>query len=75
MHFIQRTLVLVGNTLTVIGCLGLVLGAIGAFDLDLFAVGISAGVRVIGAVAIGGCLLSATAYGVWELREMYKTKG
>lgn len=75
MNLIQRTLVLVGNALTVIGCLGLVLGAIGVFDLDRIAIGISSGVRVIGSVAIVGCLLSAIGYGIWELRELYKTKG
>jgi hypothetical protein len=75
MHFIQRTLVIVGNTLTVIGCLGVALGAIGVIDLELFALGISSGVRVIGSVAIAGCLCSAIGYGISELQERHKTKG
>lgn len=75
MHFIQRMLVLVGNTLTVIGCLGLVLGAIDVIDPGHFAIGISSGVRVIGSVAIAGCLLSAIGYGILDFHERYKTKG
>lgn len=75
MHLIQRLLVLVGNTLTVIGCLGLALGAVGIVDLDHFEIGISSGVRVIGSVAIAGCLLSAIGYGTLDLQERYKTKG
>lgn len=69
MNFIQRMLVRVGNTLTVIGCLGLALGAIGIIDLGQFALGISSGVRVIGAVAIAGCLISAIGYGILELKD------
>ena len=61
-----RWVIVVGNLLTAIGCLGLVLGATGVIQLDLFAVGISSGVRVIGSVAIAGCLLSAIGYGVVE---------
>jgi len=75
MHFIQRLLVLVGNTLTAIGCLGLALGAIGFLDPEHFALGISSGVRVIGSVAIAGCLCSAIGYGISELQERYKSKG
>jgi hypothetical protein len=54
----------VGNTLTVIGCIGLLLGTAGAFDMDIFALGLSSGVRIIGSVAIAGCLLSAIGYGL-----------
>jgi hypothetical protein len=67
--FIQRVLVLIGNTLTVIGCLGLALGAIGVIDPERFAIGISSGIRVIGSVAIAGCLLSAIGYGILDLQE------
>jgi hypothetical protein len=34
------------------------------FDMDRFSFGLSAGVRIIGTVAISGCLLSAIGYGV-----------
>jgi hydroxyethylthiazole kinase-like sugar kinase family protein len=62
-------LILVGNTLTVTGCLGLVLGAIGVVDPEHFAIGISSGVRIVGSVAITGCLLSAMGYGILDLQE------
>ncbi len=69
MQFILRTLVVVGNTLTLVGCLGLALGAIGIFNLETFAVGISSGVRVIGTVAIAGALISAIGYGIVERQD------
>lgn len=69
MHFIQRVLVLIGNTLTIIGCLGLALSAIGVIDPERFATGISSGIRVIGSVAIAGCLFSAIGYGILDFPE------
>lgn len=60
---ICRVSVVVGNTLTLFGCLGLILGLGGLVNLDDFAIGISSGIRVIGTVAIAGCLLSAIGYG------------
>lgn len=65
----QRLLVLIGNTLTLIGCLGLALGAIGVMDTEPFAIGISSGIRVIGSVAISGCLCSAIGYGILDFFE------
>lgn len=62
--FISGPLTLIGNTLTVVGCLGLLLALSGVIDARLFAVGISSGIRVIGTVAITGCLLSAIGYGL-----------
>jgi hypothetical protein len=53
----------VGNALTVVGCIGLILSVIGLIPADLFAIGISSGVRIIGSVAIMGCLMSAVGYG------------
>ena len=52
--------------LTVIGCVGLVLGVAGVYDMDIFAFGLSAGVRIVGTVAIAGCLLSAICYGILD---------
>jgi len=69
MQFIQRTLVVVGNTLALVGCLALALGAIGIFDPETFAIGISSGIRVIGTVAIAGSLMSAIGYGIDELQD------
>lgn len=63
---IWRVLVLVGNTLTAIGCLGLVAVVTGLVPEALFAVGISSGVRIVASVAIAGCLLSAIGYGASE---------
>lgn len=56
-------LVVLGNSLTVIGCAGLVLVASGLLSADVFAIGISSGIRVVGSVTIAGCLLSAIGYG------------
>jgi hypothetical protein len=65
-QFLSNLLVLVGNTLTVIGCVGVLLAAGGAIDAVSFSIGISSGIRVIGSVAITGCLLSAIGYGIVE---------
>ena len=46
------------------GCLGLLLALSGVIDAQVFAVGISSGMRVIGTVAITGCLFSAIGYGL-----------
>jgi hypothetical protein len=66
---VSRLLILVGNALTMIGCAGLMGAASGLFSAEAFAIGISAGVRVIGSVAIAGCLLSAVGYGVVDYFE------
>ena len=63
-QFLYRLLIVVGSTLTVIGCVVLLLAAIGVIDSASFAIGISSGIRVIGSVAITGCLLSAIGYGI-----------
>jgi hypothetical protein len=52
-----------GNTLTIVGCLGLLLGFSGLIRLEDFSIGISSGIRLVGTVAIAGCLLSAIGYG------------
>ena len=64
-----RVLIVVGNVLTVTGCVGLLFVAAGLVSAQSFAIGISSGVRVIGSVAIAGCLLSAIGYGVEEYLE------
>jgi hypothetical protein len=68
-RLVYRLLVVVGNSLTLIGCVGLLLSAIGVIPAESFAVGISSGIRVIGSVAVTGCLLSAIGYGVEEYLE------
>ena len=59
-------LAVLGNVLAVLGCLGLILGVLGVFDMNRFALGLSSGIRIIGTVAITGCLLSAIGYGVLD---------
>jgi hypothetical protein len=64
-----KAFIVVGNTLTVIGCTGLLLAATGLLPAQAFAVGLSSGIRVIGSLAIAGCLLSAIGYGIEEYLE------
>lgn len=59
-----KVMTLSGNTLTALGCIGIVLGMLDVFDMAIFSFGLSSGVRIIGSVAIGGCLLSAIGYGI-----------
>jgi hypothetical protein len=66
---VYRLFIVVGNTLTVVGCTGLLLASTGVMPAQSFAVGISSGIRVIGSLAIAGCLLSAIGYGVEEYLE------
>ncbi len=68
-QYISGPLILIGNSLTAIGCVGLVLTLGGLIQAEFFAVGISSGVRVIGSVAVSGCLLSAIGYGIAEYFE------
>jgi uncharacterized membrane-anchored protein len=64
-----RWLVLVGNTLTLLGCISLLLGVSGLIPTEPFAVGISSGIRTLGSIAITGCLLSAIGYGIMDYLE------
>ena len=61
-----QSLAVLGNVLAILGCLGLILGVLGVFDMNRFALGLSSGIRIIGTVAITGCLLSAIGYGVLD---------
>ena len=60
----MKTVTFIGNTVTLIGCSTIVLGMLGVFNMEIFSFGLSSGVRVIGSVAIAGCLLSAIGYGI-----------
>jgi hypothetical protein len=42
----------------------IIFGIFGAFEMEYFSFGLSSGIRVIGSVAIAGCLLSAIGYGI-----------
>lgn len=56
---IFKAMQIIGATLTLIGVAGLILGFAGLIDLKIFAFGITAGVRVVGTLAVTGCLLGA----------------
>lgn len=66
---IHKLLIPVGNSLTLIGCAGLILVATGLVSAESFAEGISSGLRAIGSVAIAGCLLSAIGYEIVDYLE------
>jgi len=61
-----RVIYSLGNVLVCIGGISLILGMMGLFDMETLSFGISSGVRVIGTVAISGCLLSAIGYGITD---------
>lgn len=67
--FVCKLLIFFGNSLTLIGCVGLILGSSGLIPTEPLAIGISSGIRTIGTVAITGCLLSAIGYGVLDYLE------
>lgn len=57
-------MIFVGNSMTALGLTAVVLGFLGVFDMETFAFGLSSGIRIIGSIAIAGCLLSAIGYGI-----------
>ncbi len=57
-------MIFVGNSMTALGLTAVVLGILGVFDMETFAFGLSSGIRIIGSIAIAGCLLSAIGYGI-----------
>lgn len=66
---LRRLLILVGNSLTVVGCLALVLHVGGLATADAVFAGSSLGIRAVGSVAVTGCLLSAIGYGMTDYLE------
>jgi hydroxyethylthiazole kinase-like sugar kinase family protein len=66
---IAKISIILGNTLTLIGIICLLLGMIGLIHFDSFAFGLSSGVRMIGMIVISGCLLSAVGYGFLDYVE------
>jgi hypothetical protein len=68
-RYLCKASIVLGNVLTLIGCLGLVSGLAGLLNLDDFAIGISSGIRMISTIAIAGCLLSAIGYGFLDCIE------
>jgi len=65
-QFKCRILINVGNTLIIIGCAIMSFGLLGLIPLEIFELGLSSGIRIIGTLAISGCLLSAIGYGLMD---------
>lgn len=65
-HKIFGIVIVIGNILTVLGCIGLISGFVGLFNFDNVAYGLSSGIRIVGSVAIAGCLLNAIGHGVLD---------
>jgi hypothetical protein len=57
---------ILGTFLASIGVSGIILGLLGIIDFEHFSYGLSSGIRVLGSIAISGCLLSAVSYGWFE---------
>ena len=55
-----------GYFLMLFGLLGILLGVAGVFNMSIFSYGLSSGIRIIGSVAIAGCLLSARGHGATD---------
>lgn len=51
-----------GYGLAFLGCLGVLLGVLHIFDMQIFSIGLSSGIRIIGSVGVSGCLLSAVGH-------------
>ena len=66
---LSRLLILVGNSLTVTGCIALIAGVSGQVSADLFLAGTAFGVRAAGSVTITGRLMSAGGYGIVDYLE------
>ena len=57
-----RFLSRLGIVITLLGMTGLLLGFLGVLQFEDYAFGLSAGVRMLGSVAIAGCLISAIGF-------------
>jgi hypothetical protein len=57
-----KFLSITGVLVTVGAIIGLGLGFAGVIDFGNFAFGLSAGIRMLGSIAIAGCLLSAIGF-------------
>lgn len=69
LNVISRFLIATGIVLILIGSAGLGLGFLGVINLDIFAFGVTAGVRAVGTVAVVGCLLGAIGSFVQETNK------
>lgn len=60
--YLFRSLIFIGYFLTSVGCLLLLFGVLGLFNIEAFAYGLSSGIRIIGSLAIAGCMTTAAGY-------------
>jgi hypothetical protein len=65
-HLIQKVLITFGLILILASCTIILMGLLGVFSLDLFAIGLSSGIRILASVAITGCLVGAIGYWIEE---------
>ncbi len=65
-HLIQKVLITFGLILILASCLTILMGLLGIFSMDLFAIGFSSGIRTLASVAITGCLVGAIGHWIKE---------
>ena len=65
-HLIQKLLITFGLILILASCVIILMGLLGVFSLDIFAFGLSSGIRILSSVAITGCLVGAIGYWIEE---------
>lgn len=65
-HLTQKVLITFGLILILASCTIILMGLLGVFSLDLFAIGMSSGIRILASVAITGCLVGAIGYWIEE---------
>jgi len=65
-HLIQKVLITFGLILILSSCAIILMGLLGVFSLDIFAIGLSSGIRILSSVAITGCLVGAIGYWIEE---------
>jgi hypothetical protein len=65
-HLTQKVLITFGVILILVSCAIILMGLLGVFSLDLFAIGLSSGIRILASVAITGCLVGAIGYWIEE---------
>ncbi len=63
---IKKVLITLGLILILASCSIILMGLLGMFSLDLFAIGFSSGIRILASVAITGCLVGAIGYWIEE---------
>jgi len=64
-----RFLRVLGASLALLGSAVLAIGLAGFINLEVFAFGLSAGIRVVGSLAISGCLIGAVGCFGLEFNE------